>query len=132
MRTAGTTPPRSTTSAPGPWGPGRRRGGLFSEPGWPRALLGSLIGAALGFGLVVGLRAISGLEIFQTESTGYPHVIVPALTAPFGWLIGFGAFDYWFRWAAGKPTIPDDHSDHGADGWRDYFKFNTDHKVIGI
>src|SRR5512139_1799547 len=95
-------------------------------------MLGALIGGLFGFGLVVGLRAISGLDIFQTESTGYPHVIVPAITIPIGWLIGFGAFDYWFRWAAGKPTIPEDHSSHGAYSWKDYFKFNTDHKVIGI
>ena len=95
-------------------------------------MLGALLGGALGFGLVVVLRAASGLEIFQTEQTGYPHLIVPALTAPFGWLIGFGAFDYWLRWAAGKPTVAEDHSDHGADSWRDYFRFNTDHKVIGI
>src|SRR4051794_16836901 len=30
------------------------------------------------------------------------------------------------------PTIPDDHSQHGAKSWKDYFHFNTDHKVIGI
>src|SRR5690349_8086409 len=95
-------------------------------------MLGALIGAAFGFGLVVGLRAISGLPIFQTEQTGYPHVIVPFITAPLGWLVGFGAFDYWFRWAAGKPTIPEDHSSHGATSWKDYFRVNTDHKVIGI
>ena len=102
------------------------------KPGWIRAIFGTFAGAAFGFGLVVALRAISGLEIFQTEQTGYPHLIVPAITAPFGFLIGFGAFDYWFRWAAGKPTIPEDHSSHGATSWKDYFKFNTDHKVIGI
>jgi cytochrome c oxidase subunit 1 len=101
------------------------------QPGWYRAAIGTIIGAAFGFGLVVALRAISGLDIFQTEQTGYPHVIVPLITAPFGFLIGFGAFDYWFRWAAGKPTIPEDHSGHGATRWQDYFKFNTDHKVIG-
>ena len=94
--------------------------------------VGLLIGGGFGFGLVVALRAISGLEIFQTEQTGYPHVIVPAITAPLGFLVGLGCFDYWFRWAAGKPTIPDDHSQHGAKSWKDYFKFNTDHKVIGI
>jgi cytochrome c oxidase subunit I len=95
-------------------------------------MLGALLGFGFGFGLVVALRAISGLEIFQTAQTGYPHIIVPAITTPFGWLIGFGAFDYWFRWAAGRPTVPEDHSGHGADSWKDYFKFNTDHKVIGI
>jgi cytochrome c oxidase subunit 1 len=102
------------------------------QPGWYRGALGALLGAAFGFGLVVALRAISGLDVFQTEQTGYPHVIVPLITTPFGFLFGFGAFDYWFRWAAGKPTVPDDHANHGATRWQDYFKFNTDHKVIGM
>jgi cytochrome c oxidase subunit 1 len=95
-------------------------------------LLGALLGGALGFAVVIALRAISGLETFQTEPTGYPHLIVPALTAPLGFLVGIGCFDYWWRWAIGSPTAPEDHSDHGADSWRDYFRFNTDHKVIGI
>src|SRR5436853_264144 len=47
-------------------------------------------------------------------------------------LVGLGAFDYWFYWAAGRPTRPEDHSGHGARSWRDYFRVNTDHKVIGI
>ncbi len=102
------------------------------EPGWYRAALGTFLGAAFGFGLVVILRLVSGLDAFQTEQTGYPQVVVPLIMAPFGFLIGFGAFDYWFRWAAGKPTAPEDHSGHGAKRWQDYFKFNTDHKVIGI
>ncbi|MCB0856892.1 MAG: cbb3-type cytochrome c oxidase subunit I [Solirubrobacterales bacterium] len=101
------------------------------QPGWYRAAIGTVLGAAFGFVLVIALRAISGLDLYQTEQTGYPHVIVPLITAPFGFLFGFGAFDYWFRWAAGKPTIPEDHSGHGAFSWKDYFKFNTDHKVIG-
>ena len=28
--------------------------------------------------------------------------------------------------------MPEDHSGHGAYSWRDYFRINTDHKVIGI
>ena len=36
------------------------------------------------------------------------------IAAPFGYLIGIGCFDYWFRWASGAPTIPEDHSGHGA------------------
>jgi cytochrome c oxidase subunit 1 len=57
---------------------------------------------------------------------------VSLIAAPFGFLIGLGAFDYWFRWARGAPTIPEDHSGHGARSWKDYFRVNTDHKVIGI
>ena len=54
------------------------------------------------------------------------------IAAPLFFLVGLGAFDYWFYWAAGRPTRPEDHSSHGAHSWRDYFKVNTDHKVIGI
>ncbi len=92
-----------------------------------------LLAAAFGFGLVVALRAISGLPLYQTEQTGYPHVDRAAdhRRRSASWP-GFGCFDYWLRWAAGMPTIPDDHSQHGAKSWKDYFHFNTDHKVIGI
>src|SRR5207248_8784458 len=58
---------------------------------------------------------------------------IVALTAiPLFFMVGLGAFDYWFYWAAGRPTRPEDHSSHGAYSWRDYFRVNTDHKVIGI
>ena len=50
---------------------------------------------------------------------------------PLFFLGGIGCFDYWLRWASGR-TVVDDHADHGAKSWRDYFKVNTDHKVIGI
>ena len=35
-------------------------------------------------------------------------------------------------YALGKPTLPEDHSGHGARSWKDYFRVNTDHKVIGV
>src|ERR671921_751932 len=55
-----------------------------------------------------------------------------AVSYVISFLIGLGAFDYWFHYASGRPTHPEDHSNHGAYSWRDYFKVNTDHKVIGI
>src|SRR4029078_4731086 len=65
----------------------------------------------------------------QTESV----VTVAFLTAlPFGFLAGIGAFDFWVHYFLGKPTLPEDHSGHGAYSWKDYFRVNTDHKVIGI
>src|ERR687892_211619 len=107
---------------------------LVKRPGWWGALSYTILAGAFGLGLVVLLREISGLPIWQTEQTGYPQVVVPAITAPLGFLIGIGCFDYWFRWAVGGPTFPTEreHEDHGAYTWRDYFKVNTDHKVIGI
>ena len=99
---------------------------------WVKALIGTVVGAALGFGLVIALRAISGLDLFQTEQTGHPHIVVPLITGPLGFLAGLGAYNHWVRWALGMATRPDDHASHGAASWRDYFVFNTDHKVIGI
>ena len=54
------------------------------------------------------------------------------VVTPLGFLAGLGAFDYWVGYAIGRPTAPDDHSSHGATNWTDYFKVNTDHKVIGV
>ncbi len=104
----------------------------LKQAGWWRALYGLVIGAAFGYGLVVALRAASGLPLIQTEQTGYPQLVVALITGPLGFLWGIGCFDYWLRWIAGAPTVPDDHADHGAKNWKDYFKVNTDHKVIGI
>lgn len=97
-----------------------------------RVTVGTTSAGLAGFLIVVLARLTAGLEPFQTEQTGYPHVVVPLITAPFGFLWGVGCFDYWLRWAVGKATVPEDHHDHGADSWRDYLRFNTDHKVIGI
>ena len=102
----------------------------FLAPGWYRAALGVAIGFGVGMGIVVGVRALYGWDpLFDWDAI----ITVGALIgAPFGYLIGIGCFDYWFRWASGAPTIPEDHSGHGAYSWKDYFRVNTDHKVIGI
>ena len=80
--------------------------------------------------LVVAVRAAYGWDpLFNWDAI----ITVGALVAaPLGFLVGIGCFDYWFRWASGAPTVPEDHSGHGARSWKDYFRVNTDHKVIGI
>src|SRR5207245_761585 len=86
--------------------------------------------AAFGFGLVVVLRWWGG---WHPILDGQPLVLVSALVAaPLGFLAGIGTFDYWTYYALGHPTRPEDHSGHGARSWRDYFRVNTDHKVIGV
>jgi cytochrome c oxidase subunit 1 len=98
-------------------------------PGWYRAGLFTLIGLAFSVGLNVGLRALFG---YDPLIDGEAITIVSLIATPLFFLVGLGAFDYWFYWAAGKPTRPEDHSSHGATSWKSYFGVNTDHKVIGI
>src|SRR6266545_1341490 len=106
--------------------------------GWRRLLYPGLLRAVwmaplffgIGCGIVVLCRWWGGWHPIWFGSV---IVLVGALTAaPIGFLAGIGAFDYWTRYAIGSPTQPEDHSGHGAYSWRDYFRVNTDHKVIGI
>ncbi len=108
---------------PGGW----RR--LF-HPGFLRAAWMTPLFFGIGCGIVVLCRWWGG---WHPIWFGEIIVLVAALiAAPIGFLAGIGAFDYWVRYAIGEPTQPEDHSGHGAYSWRDYFRVNTDHKVIGM
>jgi cytochrome c oxidase subunit I len=101
----------------------------FTGPGWLRVLWTTPFIGFFGLGIVVLVRAITGWEpLFDTA----PLVTVATISFPLGFLAGLGAFDYWVYYAIGRPTLAEDHSKHGARSWRDYFRPNTDHKVIGI
>jgi cytochrome c oxidase subunit I len=115
--------------APSPTGGGTVRR-LLLGPGLLRGAWMFVLFGWIGFGIVVGLRWAAGWHpILLTE----PIVLVAALVAaPVGFLAGIGAFDYWIYYALGKPTVAEDHSGHGAKSWKDYFRVNTDHKVIGV
>ena len=98
-------------------------------PGWYRAALFDVIGFAFGFALTCVIRIA-----MRQHPVVDPHAItiVCLITVPIFFLIGIGTCDYWFYWMFGGPTRPENHDQHGAHNWRDYFKVNTDHKVIGI
>jgi cytochrome c oxidase subunit 1 len=98
-------------------------------PGWWRALGFTVGGVAFSYALSIGLRALFG---YDPLLDGEAVLTVALLLTPLFFLVGLGCFDYWFYWAAGRPTRPEDHSGHGAHSWKDYFRVNTDHKVIGI
>jgi cytochrome c oxidase subunit I len=98
-------------------------------PGWWRALEYTLLGVAFSYAITIGLRALFG---YDPLLDGEAVLRVALLAVPMFFLVGLGCFDYWFYWAAGRPTRPEDHSGHGGYSWRDYFRPNTDHKVIGI
>src|SRR5215207_5316435 len=98
-------------------------------PGWYRAIPFLLLGIAFSYALTLGLRSAFG---YDPVLDGEAVLTVSLIAAPMFFLVGLGAFDYWFYWAAGRPSRPEDHSSHGAHSWKDYFRVNTDHKVIGI
>jgi cytochrome c oxidase subunit 1 len=101
----------------------------FLAPGFLRCLWT----VPLMFGIGAGLMAlVRWLEGWHPIWDGEVIVTISLATIPLGFLGGIGGFDYWFRYATGAPTAPEDHSGHGAKSWRDYFRVNTDHKVIGI
>ncbi len=97
-------------------------------PGWYRAALWVAIGIAFAFALTMIVRALYGWDPLVD---GEAVLQVALLAVPLTFLGGIGCFDYWLYWAVGRKTRPEDHSNHGAHSWKDYFKVNTDHKVIG-
>ncbi|MEO8290204.1 MAG: cytochrome c oxidase subunit I [Gaiellaceae bacterium] len=111
-------------------GPPPRRGlGRLTGAGWLRVLWVTPLAFAAATGLVLGSRAALGytpLWEFQVLLTAWMVIV------PLGFLFAIGGFDYWIYWISGRPTRPEDHSGHGARTWKDYFRVNTDHKVIGV
>jgi cytochrome c oxidase subunit 1 len=82
----------------------------------------------LGIALPACIRYLLGWDWYSRPVT-FTTVL---FLMPLGFILGIGCFDYWGRYIVGAPTRPEDHADHGAYRWQDYFKVNTDHKVIGI
>ena len=106
--------------------PNKRRS-VFTRPGWWRALIWTTIATALAISIPLAIRSAVGWSAWQ-----YQVVSVCLMFAmPMGFMLGIGCFDYWGRYIVGK-SLPEGHADHGAYSWRDYFKVNTDHKVIGV
>ena len=112
----------------GPWAPRPR--GILMRPGFVRATWCAGVFFLIGMFIVVTIRSLAGWD------PAYDWNIITTVgaltTGPIGFLLGLGAFDYWLYWISGRPTRPEDHSGHGAHTWKDYFKVNTDHKVIGV
>ena len=106
------------------------RRGILMRPGYVRALWCAALFFFIGMYIVVTLRWWAGWDpVYEWE---YIVLVAGMVTAPIGFLLGIGTFDYWLYWISGRPTVPDDHANHGAYKWTDYFKVNTDHKVIGV
>src|SRR3954469_21720420 len=90
-------------------------------PGFPRAGLFLVLGTLFCAAIIIAVREAYGYEMFEgggIATKGQNAILlVSLLIAPLCFLVGLGAFDYWFYWASGKPTRPEDHSGHGARSW---------------
>ncbi|HEX3317096.1 MAG TPA: cytochrome c oxidase subunit I [Solirubrobacteraceae bacterium] len=98
-------------------------------PNLARAMWGLALGVLFAAAVDIPIRA---LQHYHPVVDSTAILLVALIAAPLFFLVGLGGFDYWFYWAAGRPSRPEDHSAHGARSWKDYFRINTDHKVIGI
>lgn len=87
-----------------------------------RALLWSFYGFVIG----AGLTAIVRLALGRTAWAFGPVVVIGFIFAISGWFLGVGVWETWAKGWIGRDT--DEYTDVG---WRRYFGFNLDHKVIG-
>jgi cytochrome c oxidase subunit 1 len=132
----------TTVQAPGSVRPGSAQspggaqrtslGAKLRAPGFYRAAWLMVLGVAFATGLTWLVRMSTGHATYTHYLSGEAILTVSLIAVPLLFLIGIGGFDYWFYWATGRPTRPEDHSGHGAHSWKDYFRINTDHKVIGV
>ena len=82
----------------------------------PGRSLCSCIGVALAYAIIVIFRCL--VRPRPARRAARPSSRSALFAVPLGFLVGLGAFDYWFYWASGQPTLPEDHSGHGAHSWQ--------------
>ena len=80
-------------------------------------------GFLVGAGLAAGIRSLMALDPWSAE----PVIVLGYVFGLIGWLLGVGLWSTWAREWFGLPA-----KEQPADGWRRYFRFYTDHKVIGV
>jgi cytochrome c oxidase subunit 1 len=100
----------------------------WRRPGLARGVLGGVVGFAVG-----ALPVVAAAQLGADLKPG--HVLALGyIGAQLGWLLGLGALRFWTGWALGRADDPADQAAaHGRAGdWTRYFRFTTDHKVIGL
>ena len=99
------------------------KAGLWEDLSYVRrGLLWGLAGFGIGAGLAALFHVVTGSSAWWIEH----NVTVGYVFGLLGWLLGVGMWERWAREWLGLPTAPD------PTGWRRYFAFTTDHKVIGV
>lgn len=88
-----------------------------------KGLIWGAIGFLFGIGLLALIRLLVGLEPVAVE----PMMVMGYIFGMIGWLLGVGVWAYWVREWLAFPM-----KKYDTTGWRRYFDFDTDHKVIGV
>ena len=102
----------------------------FRAPGMYRAFLFAAYGVALAYAIICVFRAWYGLDpVHQRRAGPRGRAVRRAARLP---RRPRRASTTGSTGRSARPTRPEDHSGHGAHSWKDYFRVNTDHKVIGI
>lgn len=107
-------------------------GDTTAKPLRRRALVPSILTGLL---LGVILALLGGYLTVALGGSSYAVAASAALGWTVGFLVGIGAFAYPWRWALGRRD-PDEAEERvlageGGGLWR-YFRFTTDHKVVGV
>lgn len=89
--------------------------------------IGLVIGLLVGMGFVTLIRLLLGLPAWSPE----PAWVLGGVFGTVGFMIGIGALTDWFKIAMGQ-EVNDHPGEDSHLGWKRYFNFTTDHKVIGI
>src|SRR5580658_2357799 len=111
-----------------------------ARPWWRRpaihtALVGAVIGYLLGH-LLGNFLAGAGASQYQnlalSDSSDWP-IVLGYLLAIVGWLAGLGVFNDVLRQMAGRPvSIANAQETEQQGGLAKYFRYELDHKVVGI
>ncbi|HEY1408483.1 MAG TPA: cbb3-type cytochrome c oxidase subunit I [Promineifilum sp.] len=102
---------------------------IFLTSALVTGLIGQLVGFALGYGFIAGLRALSGLP---TPWLYEPAVAFGAVISVIGFLLGGGVLTDWLKWIVGKRTPLRHGAPEGKPEWSRYLNVDYNHKVIGI
>lgn len=95
--------------------------------------LTGIVGAIAGYLIAAGIVRL----VTPEEELALPDKVLlwAFIGLTIGWLIGVGALNYPVRWLLGMPEPPHEEPASGPNYYRQYwryFRWNTDHKIIGI
>jgi cytochrome c oxidase subunit 1 len=88
-----------------------------------RGLWWGAVGFGIGALLTAGIRVVLGRDPWSFGPVG----VIGYTFGLLAWFLGVGVWEVWAKGWLGRDT-----EEYNPEGWRKYFGFHMDHKVIGI